>query len=116
MGYLGGVSWAILVASVCQHCPNLGVAGIISQFFIIYHELYCNWHHDEIEPIRLNVLNTDNYDSNTDNYDSNSSLATIEWDPNDARARYSLMPILTPARPVINCSHNVVTATFNTLV
>ena len=114
MGYLGGVSWAILVASVCQHCPNLGVAGIISQFFITYSDLYNNdswqYDHEEIEPIPAIRLTT----LTTDNYDSNSSLATIEWNRNDGRARYDLMPILTPVRPVINSSHNVVNATFNT--
>ncbi|KAL4506870.1 hypothetical protein ABPG72_001291 [Tetrahymena utriculariae] len=36
LGYLGGISWALLLAKICQMFPNLEVNGIIEQFFLQY--------------------------------------------------------------------------------
>lgn len=33
LGFLGGVSWSILVARICLFCPNKGVADILYSFF-----------------------------------------------------------------------------------
>lgn len=36
LGYLGGVSWAILVARTCQLYPNTGPARLVQKFFLLY--------------------------------------------------------------------------------
>ncbi|VDN04142.1 unnamed protein product, partial [Onchocerca ochengi] len=36
LGYLGGVSWAILVARTCQLYPNIGPARLVQKFFLLY--------------------------------------------------------------------------------
>jgi poly(A) polymerase len=36
MGYLGGVSWALLVARVCQLYPNAAPSTLLQKFFILY--------------------------------------------------------------------------------
>lgn len=36
LGYLGGVSWAILVARTCQLYPNAVAATIVQRFFLIF--------------------------------------------------------------------------------
>ena len=35
MGFLGGVSWAMLVARTCQFYPYARAATIVSKFFIV---------------------------------------------------------------------------------
>jgi poly(A) polymerase len=40
LGFLGGVSWAILVAFICQKYPNAAAPTIIQKFFIILCECY----------------------------------------------------------------------------
>lgn len=39
LGFLGGVSWAILVAFVCQKFPNAEPSTILSRFFAIFGRL-----------------------------------------------------------------------------
>ena len=39
LGYLGGVSWAILVARVCQLYPNVNASTSVQKFFIVF----CKW-------------------------------------------------------------------------
>uniref|UniRef100_A0A672GEN4 polynucleotide adenylyltransferase n=1 Tax=Salarias fasciatus TaxID=181472 RepID=A0A672GEN4_SALFA len=36
LGFLGGISWAILVARVCQLYPNATVAALVTHFFRLY--------------------------------------------------------------------------------
>ena len=38
MGYLGGVSWAMLVARVCQFYPNALAATLVDRFFWVFSE------------------------------------------------------------------------------
>ncbi|VDO11732.1 unnamed protein product [Brugia timori] len=40
LGYLGGVSWAILVARTCQLYPNTGPARLVQKFFLLYTKWY----------------------------------------------------------------------------
>lgn len=36
MGYLGGISWAILVAKICQIFPNHKPIRLVFEFFAVY--------------------------------------------------------------------------------
>lgn len=36
MGYLGGVSWAMLVARTCQLYPNAAPATLVHKFFLVF--------------------------------------------------------------------------------
>ena len=38
LGYLGGVSWAMLVARVCQFYPNAAPSTLVDRFFWVYSE------------------------------------------------------------------------------
>ena len=55
MGYLGGISWAILVAKICQLYPNYKPSKLLERFFMIYYR----WEWEElsvkIEEIDENV-------------------------------------------------------------
>jgi poly(A) polymerase len=51
MGYLGGVSWAILVAKVCQMFPKLKPNKLIKRFF----EVYSKWDFLN-QPVLLNEV------------------------------------------------------------
>ena len=93
-GYLGGVSWAILLAKVCQLRP-LVVANeetLFSAFFDVFAEW--NWP----VPVELVIFDPKTTDS--------SHLHN--WNPKlNARDRADLMPAVTPVFPTINSAHNV---------
>ena len=36
LGYLGGVSWAMLVARTCQLYPNAAAATLVQKFFLVF--------------------------------------------------------------------------------
>jgi len=56
LGFLGGVSWAMLVARVCQLYPNAASATLVHKFFLVFSkwcvhvlscaELHCNTEDD----------------------------------------------------------------------
>merc|ERR1719300_2168285 len=97
MGYLGGVSWAILVARVCQLYPNLNAAALVVRFF-----RFCNvWEFGWLHPIVLCPI------------EEIPEIGHIVWNPQyNAREKWDLMPIITPAYPAMNSTHNVSNSTF----
>ncbi len=40
LGYLGGVSWAMLVARMCQLYPNAAASTIVLKFFFVFEKWY----------------------------------------------------------------------------
>ena len=96
-GYLGGVSWAILIARICQLYPNAAPSTLLHSFF----RVYSLWRWPAA--VRLN-----------ESFDAGLGLNI--WNPDiNYKDRYDLMPILTPAYPVMNSTHNVSKVTMRIL-
>ena len=97
MGYLGGVSWAILVARICQLYPNACASTIVHKFFLVLNK----WAWPN--PIMLKV-----FDENV--------LNMPVWDPrqNDQDGLHK-MPIITPAYPQQNTTFNVRKSTLSVI-
>lgn len=89
-GYLGGVSWAILTAQVCQLYPNASASKILEKFFVLYQQW--KWP----SPVTLNEPK------------KNAELNLPIWNAKENyKDRQDLMPVLTPAYPCMNSTHNV---------
>lgn len=89
MGFLGGVSWAMLVARTCQLYPNAVAATIVSKFFMVFSQW--KWP----APVLLKSAH-------------NANLGHPVWDPRvNVADRYHEMPIITPAYPHQNSTFNV---------
>ena len=54
LGYLGGVSWAMLVARTCQLYPNAAAATVVVKFFLVFSTW--NWP----KPVLLKPMQTNN--------------------------------------------------------
>ncbi|KAI9909059.1 hypothetical protein PsorP6_014699 [Peronosclerospora sorghi] len=97
LGYLGGISWAILVAFVCQLYPDAEPAKIFVRFFQVLSE----WQWPQ--PVMLNLI-----------YDA--GLGFDMWDPRqNVFDRSHIMPIITPAYPHMNSSVQVSQSTFSVI-
>lgn len=93
LGYLGGVSWAMLVARTCQLYPNAAAATLVHKFFLVFTQW--KWP----QPVLL---------KQPDNF----NLGFPVWDPRvNMNDRYHLMPIITPAYPQQNSTFNVSVST-----
>ncbi|XP_070803583.1 poly(A) polymerase gamma [Pituophis catenifer annectens] len=93
LGFLGGVSWAMLVARTCQLYPNALASTLVHRFFLIFSK----W--EWPNPVLLKQP-------------EESNLNLPVWDPRVNPAdRYHLMPIITPAYPQQNSTYNVSTST-----
>jgi poly(A) polymerase len=94
MGYPGGVSWAILVARVCQLYPKAAPATLVHRFFL----MFSKW--DWPSPVLLKPLDTEN------------KLGYLVWNSRvNASDRFHLMPIITPAYPQQNSTYRVTQST-----
>ncbi|XP_053696868.1 poly(A) polymerase type 3-like [Sabethes cyaneus] len=78
MGYLGGISWTILLARTCQLHPNATAATLVHNFFLVF----SGW--DWSQLVRLKQVGT---------------VVSIK--------RSSLMPIITPVDPQENTAFKV---------
>ena len=91
MGFLGGVSWAILVARICQLWPKGTVYKIVLNFFYIYGNKW-KW------PTPILLRNIKKY----------SSLSLTQWNPEiNENEKFHEMPIITPCYPCQNSAYNV---------
>ncbi|XP_040905706.1 poly(A) polymerase type 3-like [Toxotes jaculatrix] len=94
LGFLGGVSWAILVARVCQLFPNATASTLVTKFF----KIYSMWVWSV--PVCLREVKDCRYN-------------LPFWDPRvNPSDRCHIMPIITPAYPQQNTSYNVSPSTF----
>lgn len=97
LGYLGGVSWAMLVARVCQLYPNADPSTLVQKFFLVF--LKWQWP----QPVLLKKPDE-------------AGLGFPVWDPRQNVAdRFHLMPIITPAYPQQNSTFNVSRSTLEVM-
>lgn len=102
IGFLGGITWALLVARVCQLYPNACGYTIIKQFFIVFSKW--KWPN----PVLL-VAPSDA----AKRLNNGAALSMPQWDGGaNYRDRLHLMPVLTPAFPSQNSTFNVGPSTF----
>mgnify|MGYP001040581854 CR=1 FL=1 len=98
LGFFGGVTWAMLVARICQLYPNAAAATLVHKFFYVYS------HWDWPTPVLLKPVN-------------DAAYGFPVWDPvANAFDRHHLMPIITPAYPQQNSTHNVTQSTQKIIV
>lgn len=123
LGFLGGVSWAILVARTCQLYPCAAPAILLEKFFLVFSTWWV------IEDYRflleINMLSTDFLsfcrewphpvflkDTDSVQRPDIPQLYELVWDPRTRVAdRFHLMPIITPAFPEQNSTFNVTKST-----
>uniref|UniRef100_G3NS21 Poly(A) polymerase n=1 Tax=Gasterosteus aculeatus aculeatus TaxID=481459 RepID=G3NS21_GASAC len=89
LGFLGGVSWAILVARICQVYPNATASTLVNKFFKVYS--MWKW------PVPIELKRPEDYNMNLPVWDSRIN-------PSD---RCHVMPIITPTYPQQNTAFNV---------
>eukprot|EP00123_Amoebidium_parasiticum_P016641 comp23529_c0_seq2/m.39575 comp23529_c0_seq2/g.39575 ORF comp23529_c0_seq2/g.39575 comp23529_c0_seq2/m.39575 type:complete len:693 (-) comp23529_c0_seq2:599-2677(-) len=93
MGFLGGIGWAMLVARTCQLYPNAAASTLVSRFFRVFHQ----WQWPT--PVLLKHI-------------EDANLGMKVWNPKlYPKDGKDLMPIITPAYPSMNASHNVMMST-----
>ncbi len=87
-GYLGGVSYAIMVAKICQDYPDLEMADLLFKFFEVYSEW--KW----LDPVSIKIgKKKDKLNLNT--------LQVLDGYSQD------IMPILTPTKNPKNSAYRV---------
>jgi len=96
LGYFGGITWALCVARVCQLYPNYCMSMLVHRFFRVLDQW--NWS----KPILLcPVVET-----------SVAAVTFKVWNPRvNPTDRNHLMPVITPAFPSMNSTHNVTEST-----
>mmetsp|Transcript_74037 Transcript_74037/g.130844 ORF Transcript_74037/g.130844 Transcript_74037/m.130844 type:complete len:649 (+) Transcript_74037:79-2025(+) len=94
LGFFGGITWAILMARVCQLYPYYNAAALVKRFFRLYDRW--NWQNPVILTNIIEMPNTPGL------------MAFKIWNPKVyPQDRLHLMPIITPAFPCMNSTHNV---------
>lgn len=106
LGYCGGVAYAILVAYICKHNPDLEVCQLIDTFFRFYRMR--QWGTDH--PIHLNAI-----------IQAESSKIPILEDQKSRliyqkKERADFFPIITPAEPQMNSTGKVTLTTRNIII
>ncbi|KAL4118816.1 hypothetical protein PRIC2_011137 [Phytophthora ramorum] len=97
-GFLGGISWALLVCFVCQMFPRASVASLVHRFFSVL----TSWRW----PTPILVAHPSN----------GGKVDNVQWDPqHNIHDRAHLMPIITPGFPAVNTAVNVNISTLRVL-
>ncbi|XP_067941803.1 poly(A) polymerase type 3-like [Watersipora subatra] len=98
LGFLGGVSWAMLVARVCQLYPHAEPSILLLKFFFIW----STW--EWPKPVLLKDP-------------EETDLKYPVWDPRvNPSDRFHLMPIITPSYPQQNSTFNVTRSTLDVMI
>lgn len=108
LGYLGGVSWAILVAHVCRLVgPHASVSRILWSFFFLYSVWI--WPTPVDLVVSPNELPGEAKKSPATTTTTTTTLAV--WSVATGNSAFDVMPILTPVYPRSNSSYNVSAST-----
>ena len=105
MGYVTGISLAILVAKVCQLFPNLKPNKLVQKFF----QYYSIWNWDEF-PVKIEEVRTyENLEKFNDMqwYDPASEIGMEKISQRKKDDFTSPMMVITPAFPVMNATRKV---------
>ncbi|CDW77806.1 poly polymerase gamma [Stylonychia lemnae] len=97
-GYLGGISYAILVAKICQDHPDLELVDLVHKFFEVYSEW--KW----FDPVFIKIGKKKD----------NTKLDLNKLQVLDAYSQ-DIMPILTPNTNPKNSAYRVCQLTFDTI-
>ncbi|TYZ57220.1 hypothetical protein PybrP1_001437 [[Pythium] brassicae (nom. inval.)] len=98
-GFLGGISWTVLVAFVCQMFPKAAVSSVVHRFFAIF----SSWRWPT--PVLISKP-----------YEAPELESCAQWSPQrNLHDRSHVMPIITPGFPAVNSSVNVNASTLRIL-
>lgn len=99
LGFFGGITWALLVARVCQLYPYYAPSQLVNRFFRVYDQW--NWS----KPVMLCEI--------IDPQTVAPGVTGLKvWNPKTNPAdRQHVMPVITPAFPAMNSTHNVTETT-----
>ena len=97
MGYLGGVSWAILVSKICQIHQKVSLNQLIYHFF----QYYSNY--DWTVPVKIVEIKDE----------PNNPKNSEQWTGTPYEMQSNKMFIITPAFPCMNSSHMVTDTSLN---
>lgn len=101
IGFVGGISWAILTARLCQLYPNSAPSKLVLKFFKVFSQWEWGWR----TYVSLNDIHL------------KGRYTKTSWNPTyNIQDKAHLMPILTPVTPSINSSHNVTKSTKQILI
>jgi poly(A) polymerase len=90
LGYFGGVTWMIMVAIICKMCPNLEPNKLLKNFFLYFSK----WDWNYKNPVMLVPVS----------HERKCGISeSLLYKENEG----DLMPVLTPAYPAMNSTHNV---------
>jgi poly(A) polymerase len=94
LGFFGGITWSMLTARVCQLYPHYAPSQLVNRFFRVYDQW--SW----LKPVMLQEI------VDAASVPGCSSLKV--WNPRaNPTDRQHLMPVITPAFPAMNSTHNV---------
>lgn len=98
LGFFGGITWSLLVARICQLYPYFAPSQLLNRFF----RLYAQWNWSK--PVLLCEIIEPRGDP---------GLAGLKvWNPKtNPGDRQHSMPVITPAFPAMNSTHNVTETT-----
>lgn len=98
LGFFGGITWALLVARVCQLYPYYAPSQLVNRFFRVYDQW--NWS----KPVMLTGIEEKEHVPGFGGFKA--------WNPKSNPAdRQHVMPVITPAFPAMNSTHNVTETT-----
>jgi len=97
----GGVAWAILTARVCQLYPNAAPSTLLRKFFVTWN----SWRFGA-SAVPVLLTSVGEFQSDVPQH-----LLGTDWNSSD---KY-IMPVITPCRPRICCTHAVTRTTLGVL-
>lgn len=98
LGFFGGITWSLLVARVCQLYPYSAPSHLVNRFFRLYHQW--NW---SVPVVLCRIVEP---------RDVPGMTGFKVWNPKTNPAdKQHVMPVITPAFPAMNSTHNVTETT-----